>query len=80
MAIKNCELAFIIRNTTSITRSANDHIIVTITIHVTGKAHVADDLCPRLYALATAQQWPLRELHRDTRTLEDVFNELATSL
>jgi ABC-2 type transport system ATP-binding protein len=36
------------------------------------------DLCPALYAAATQMSWPLRELRADTRTLESVFNELAT--
>lgn len=36
------------------------------------------DLCPAIYALAREQNWPLRELRRDVRTLEAVFSELAT--
>jgi ABC-2 type transport system ATP-binding protein len=43
---------------------------------VYGEANV--DLCPALYAAATQMGWPLRELRADTRTLESVFNELAT--
>ena len=35
------------------------------------------DLCPLIYSLANEQNWPLRELRRDVRTLEAVFNELA---
>ena len=35
------------------------------------------DLCPLIYDLARKQNWPLRELRRDVRTLEHVFNELA---
>ncbi len=35
------------------------------------------DLCPAIYDLAREQGWPLRELRRDVRTLEMVFNELA---
>lgn len=35
------------------------------------------DLCPALYNLARQENWPLRELRRDVRTLETVFNELA---
>ncbi len=35
------------------------------------------DLCPALYAAARQQGWPVRELRRDVRTLESVFNELA---
>lgn len=37
------------------------------------------DLCPLLYDLAREQAWPLRELRRDVRTLETVFNQLATA-
>ncbi|MDP7545262.1 MAG: hydantoinase/oxoprolinase family protein, partial [Anaerolineales bacterium] len=36
------------------------------------------DLCPAVFDLARRQDWPLRELRRDVRTLETVFNELAT--
>ncbi|MGD1996318.1 MAG: ATP-binding cassette domain-containing protein [Anaerolineae bacterium] len=35
------------------------------------------DLCPAIYDLARREGWPLRELRRDVRTLETVFNELA---
>ncbi|OKY76530.1 MAG: hypothetical protein BM485_04700 [Desulfobulbaceae bacterium DB1] len=35
------------------------------------------DICPDLYRLAREKDWPLCELHRQTRTLESVFNELA---
>jgi ABC-2 type transport system ATP-binding protein len=37
------------------------------------------DLRPLVYELARDQSWPLRELRRDVRTLETVFNELATA-
>lgn len=37
------------------------------------------DLSPAIYELARQQEWPLRELRRDVRTLESVFNELATA-
>jgi ABC-2 type transport system ATP-binding protein len=37
------------------------------------------DLCPAIYELARRENWPLRELRRDVRTLETVFNELATA-
>jgi ABC-2 type transport system ATP-binding protein len=37
------------------------------------------DLCPAIFQLARQQDWPLRELRRDVRTLESVFNELATA-
>jgi ABC-2 type transport system ATP-binding protein len=35
------------------------------------------DLCPAIYNLAREEGWALRELRRDVRTLETVFNELA---
>jgi ABC-2 type transport system ATP-binding protein len=38
------------------------------------------DLCPAVYGLAREQNWPLRELRPDVRTLETVFNELATTV
>jgi len=37
------------------------------------------NLCPAIYNLARRQNWPLRELRQDRRTLETVFNELATA-
>ncbi|CAG0935440.1 putative ABC transporter ATP-binding protein YxlF [Thermoflexales bacterium] len=37
------------------------------------------DLTPAVYALARDNNWPLRELRRDVRTLETVFNQLALS-
>lgn len=36
------------------------------------------DLCPAVYELARSENWPVRELRRDVRTLESVFNQLAT--
>jgi len=36
------------------------------------------DLRPAVYDLARKGGWPLRELRRDVRTLETVFNELVT--
>jgi ABC-2 type transport system ATP-binding protein len=45
---------------------------------VLGKAGAADGLCPAIYNLARQRDWPLRELRHDARTLEAVFNELAT--
>jgi ABC-2 type transport system ATP-binding protein len=36
------------------------------------------DLRPAIYELARQSDWPLRELRRDVRTLETVFNELAS--
>jgi len=44
--------------------------------HIFGMGDV--DLCPAIYKLARQGDWPLRELHRDVRTLETVFNQLAT--
>jgi len=35
------------------------------------------DITPAIYNLASENDWPLRELRRDTRTLEMVFNDLA---
>jgi ABC-2 type transport system ATP-binding protein len=47
---------------------------------VMGRSETADgDLCPAIYRLARDENWPLRELRRDVRTLETVFNELATA-
>lgn len=37
------------------------------------------DLCPAIYDLAREHDWPVRELRQDVRTLETVFNELATA-
>lgn len=37
------------------------------------------DLCPAIYDLARREDWPVRELRHDARTLETVFNELATA-
>jgi ABC-2 type transport system ATP-binding protein len=37
------------------------------------------DLRTAIYRLAREKDWPLRELRRDVRTLETVFNELATA-
>ncbi len=36
------------------------------------------ELCPAIYTLAQQESWPVYELRRDVRTLETVFNELAT--
>jgi ABC-2 type transport system ATP-binding protein len=46
---------------------------------VLGKSTDGVDLCPAIYDLARQGDWPLRELRRDVRTLETVFNELATT-
>jgi ABC-2 type transport system ATP-binding protein len=37
------------------------------------------NLCPAIYELARGENWPVRELRYDVRTLETVFNELATA-
>lgn len=37
------------------------------------------DLCPAIFGLARAQAWPVRELRRDVKTLESVFNTLVTA-
>ena len=37
------------------------------------------DICPAIYDLARRNDWPLRELRPDVRTLEAVFNELAVA-
>jgi ABC-2 type transport system ATP-binding protein len=38
------------------------------------------DLRPAVYELAREGGWPVKELRRDVRTLETVFNELATAV
>ena len=48
------------------------------TYRVLGRDSEAD-LCPAIYDLARAEDWPVRELRQDVRTLESVFNELATT-
>lgn len=40
--------------------------------------HAGSDLCPRIFALAKKHDWKLRELRHEVRTLETVFNELAS--
>ena len=46
---------------------------------VLGDPQVNDgNLTPRLYDVARQHDWPVRELRRDVRTLEMVFNQLAT--
>jgi ABC-2 type transport system ATP-binding protein len=44
---------------------------------VLGDSSDGADLCPAIYDLARQRDWSLRELRRDVRTLETVFNELA---
>ncbi|HSR36116.1 MAG TPA: ATP-binding cassette domain-containing protein [Desulfurivibrionaceae bacterium] len=48
---------------------------------ITYRVHGATerDLCPEIYQLAKENNWLLSELYRDVRTLEAVFNELATA-
>ncbi|MFN2183567.1 MAG: ABC transporter ATP-binding protein [Anaerolineae bacterium] len=54
-------------------------------IKAAGRADAEDaispslDLRPQIYDLARDREWPLTELRRDVRTLEAVFNELATT-
>jgi len=45
---------------------------------VHGKPDAANALGPAIFALARDKDWPVRELRRDVRTLEAVFNQLAT--
>jgi ABC-2 type transport system ATP-binding protein len=37
------------------------------------------DLCPAIYNLARVNNWAMRELRRDVRTLESVFSQLAAA-
>ncbi len=46
---------------------------------VHGRPDAGVDLGPAIYALAREHSWPVRELRRDVRSLEMVFNELALS-
>jgi ABC-2 type transport system ATP-binding protein len=50
-----------------------------VTYRVLGRRRGQKDICPAIYELARNQNWPLRELRHDVRTLETVFNELATA-
>ena len=43
------------------------------------RIHGTADITPQVYALARDRDWPLRELRRDTVTLETFFNQLATT-
>lgn len=45
--------------------------------HILGQDGV--DLCPAIFDLARHENWPVRELRPDARTLETVFNRLATT-
>lgn len=44
-----------------------------------GSPEAGEGLTPAIYAMAREHAWPVRELRRDVRTLETVFNELATA-
>lgn len=44
---------------------------------ILGSEHA--DLRPAVYALARVRDWPVRELRRDLRTLERVFNDLVAT-
>jgi ABC-2 type transport system ATP-binding protein len=46
---------------------------------IMGRDTSGADLLPAIYDLARQEDWPLRELRQDVRTLETVFNELAMS-
>ena len=37
-----------------------------------------EDLRPAVFDIARTHNWPLRELRREVRTLESVFNELVS--
>jgi ABC-2 type transport system ATP-binding protein len=50
------------------------------TYRVLGHSGDGSDLGPAIYAMAKDQGWQLRELRREVRTLETVFNELATTI
>ncbi len=46
---------------------------------IQGRDRAGESLCPAIYRLARDNGWPVRELRRDVRTLETVFNQLATA-
>jgi ABC-2 type transport system ATP-binding protein len=46
---------------------------------ILGQGAEGADLGPAIYDVARDEGWPVRELRRDVRTLETVFNELAMS-
>lgn len=46
---------------------------------IQGRDRAGESLCPAIYRLARDSGWPVRELRRDVRTLETVFNQLATA-
>lgn len=59
--------------------SAFDHYDGYPAFRIFGTSGAGDGLTPAIYALAREQDWPVRELRRDVRTLETVFNELASA-
>jgi len=48
-------------------------------LRITLTCAAAGDLRPRLFRLAAAEQWDLRELHREPGKLEDLFTSITTS-
>lgn len=54
-----------------------EHIADGIQYRVSGNGKA--DLRPAIYNLAREHDWPLRELRRDVRTLETIFNEMAVA-
>ncbi len=48
-------------------------------VQAAGEGPGLTDLRPAIYGLARDHAWPLRELRRDVRTLETVFNDLVTA-
>jgi ABC-2 type transport system ATP-binding protein len=48
-------------------------------VQAAGEGKPLPDLRPAIYDLARERGWALKELRREVRTLEAVFNELATS-
>ena len=54
-------------------RTADDHPGYRV------RGNIEADFCPAIYQLAQEYNWPVRELRQDTKTLESVFNELATA-
>ena len=50
-----------------------------VAFRIAGSEAGGADLCPAVFDLAKDKGWPVRELRADARTLEAVFNELATA-
>jgi ABC-2 type transport system ATP-binding protein len=57
--------------------SVDAHDPVDGRVRATVTAASADDLRPRIFELAKAEQWTLFELHREAGSLEDLFRELT---